>query len=170
MTNNELNIVGDPEAVKGDTITIVADDVFPPNFRGFGRDTRTQLNSLLEGLVYESLVGLDPETFKQEPILATHWKVSEDSLTFSYRIDPRAKWSDGKDVTAEDVVASFKILIDEGHGDPNVYTWWNEKFEVPIAESKYIVSVKCKKKEWRLLYSFPGITVYPSYYLDKITG
>jgi len=170
VTNINPNISGDPDAVKGDTITIVAGDIFPPNFRGFGKDTRTQLNGLLEGLVYESLVGLDIETFKQEPILATHWKVSNDSLTFSYRIDPIAKFSDGREVTAKDVVASFNILIDEGHADPNVYTWWNEKFEVPVAESKYIVSVKCKKKEWRLLYSFPGIVVYPSYYLEKITG
>ena len=88
VTNINPKISGDPNAVKGDTITIVAGDVFPPNFRGFGKDTRTQLNGLLEGLVYESLVGLDIETFKQEPILATHWKVSDDSLTFSYRIDP----------------------------------------------------------------------------------
>ena len=141
-TNVDLNLSGDPNAIKGDTITIVAGDVFPPNFRGFGKDTRTQLNSLLEGLVYESLVGLDVETFKQEPILATHWKVSDDSLTFLYRIDPEARFSDGREVTAKDVVASFNILIDEGHADPNVYTWWNEKFEVPVAESKYIVSVK----------------------------
>ena len=132
VTNINPNISGDPDAVKGDTITIVAGDIFPPNFRGFGKDTRTQLNGLLEGLVYESLVGLDIETFKQEPILATHWKVSDDSLTFSYRIDPRAKFSDGREVTAKDVVASFNILIDEGHADPNVYTWWNEKFEVPV--------------------------------------
>ena len=170
MTNNNIRISGDPKAIKGDTITIVADDVFPPNFRGFGKDSRTQLNGLLEGMVYESLLGLDPETFEQEPLLATHWKISDDSLTFSYRIDPRARFSDGREVTAKDVVASYNILVDEGHGDPNVYTWWDEKFEVPIAESKYIVSVKCKKKQWRLLYNFPGITVYPSYYLEKITG
>jgi microcin C transport system substrate-binding protein len=170
VTNNNITITGDPKAIKGDTITIVADDVFPPNFRGFGKDSRTQLNSLLEGMVYEYLVGLDAETMQQYPILATHWKISDDSLTFSYRIDPRARWSDGREVTSKDVVASFKILTDEGHGDPNVYTWWDEKFEVPIAESKYIVSVKCKKKEWRLLYGFPGLVIYPSYYLEKITG
>ena len=37
MTNNNIRISGDPKAIKGDTITIVADDVFPPNFRGFGK-------------------------------------------------------------------------------------------------------------------------------------
>ena len=29
VTNNNINITGDPKAIKGDTITIVADDVFP---------------------------------------------------------------------------------------------------------------------------------------------
>ena len=47
-------------------------------------------------MVYENLVGLDAETMEQYPILATHWKISDDSLTFSYRIDPQARWSDGK--------------------------------------------------------------------------
>ena len=41
---------------------------------------------------------------------------------------------------------------------------------MPEAKSKYIVSVKAKKAEWRNLYSFSSITCYPSYYLNKTTG
>ena len=62
------------------------------------------------------------------------------------------------------------IEEDEGHGDPNVYTWWKEKFQRPVAESKYIVSVKSNKKEWRNLYNFAELYIYPSYYLNKIDG
>ena len=46
VTNNNINITGDPKAIKGDTITIVADDVFPQILRLV--DTRTESNSLLE--------------------------------------------------------------------------------------------------------------------------
>lgn len=169
-TNLSPNISGDVNAVKGDTLRFLADMVFPNTLRAFGKETRSQFNSALESLIYEPLLTFDSETFKLEPALATHWKVESDSLTFLFRIDPRARFSDGKEVTAEDVVATYKILIDEGHGDPNVYTFWSEKFNIPEAKSKYIVSVKAKKTEWRNLYSFSSIMVYPSYYLNKTTG
>jgi len=170
VTNTSPNISGDPDAIKGDTLRFLAGLVFPNTLRAFGKETRSQLNSLIEGLIYEPLLSFDAETFKLEPALATHWKIEDDSLTFLFRIDPRARFSDGREVTAEDVVATYNILVDEGHGDPNVYTFWSEKFNMPTAESKYIVSVKAKKTEWRNLYSFSGITVYPSYYLNKIDG
>ena len=169
-TNLSPNISGDANAVKGDTLRFLADMVFPNTLRAFGKETRSQFNSALESLIYEPLLTFDSETFKLEPALATHWKVESDSLTFLFRIDPRARFSDGKEVTAEDVVATYKILIDEGHGDPNVYTFWSEKFNMPEAKSKYIVRVKAKKTEWRNLYSFSSIMVYPSYYLNKTTG
>ena len=56
-----------------------------------------------------------------KPKLASHWKISDDKQTFWYRIDPRARWANGKEVTSEDVVASYKIWTDEGHGDAG--TW-----------------------------------------------
>ena len=169
-TNNNINIVGDSNAIKGDTLKFLAGDVFPNTLRAFGKETRSQLNGVIEYMVYESLLNFDAETFKIEPVLATHWRVLSDSMTYLFRIDPNAKFSDGRDVTARDVVATYDILTDEGHGDPNVYTFWTEKFERPVAESKYIVSIKSKKKEWRNIYSLAGLYIYPSYYLEKIDG
>ena len=169
-TNNDINISGDSNAIKGDTLKFLAGEVFPSTLRAFGKETRSQLNGVIESMVYEPLLNFDAETFKLEPVLATHWRVLDDSMTFLFRINPEAKFSDGRNVTARDVVATYNILTDEGHGDPNVYTYWRDKFEKPVAESKYIVSVKSKKKEWRNLYSFSGLVVYPSYYLEKIDG
>ena len=169
-TNNDINIIGDPNAVRGDTIRFFADDVFPNTLRAFGKETRSQLTGKMEEMVYEKLLHLDPETSKLEPRLATHWRILDDSMTFLYRINPNARFSDGREVTAKDVVSTYDLRTDEGHGDPNVYTFWRDKFERPVAESKYIVSVKSKEKEWRNLYDFSGLHIYPSYYLDKIDG
>ena len=169
-TNNDINIIGDPNAIKGDTLKFLAGDIFPNTLRAYGKETRSQLNSLIESMVYEPLLNFDAETFKLEPVLATHWRVLDDSMTFLFRINPEARFSDGREVTSRDVVATYDILTDEGHGDPNVYTYWSDKFERPVAESKYIVSVKSKKKEWRNIYSFSSLVIYPSYYLEKIDG
>ena len=169
-TNNDINIIGDANAIKGDTLKFLAGDVFPNTLRAFGKETRSQLNGVIETMVYETLLNFDAETFNLEPQIATHWRVLSDSMTFLFRIDPNAKFSDGREVTSRDVIASYDILVDEGHGDPNVYSYWSEKFERPVAESKYIVKVKSKKKEWRNLYAIAGLAVYPSYYLEKIDG
>ena len=169
-TNNDVISNGDPQAIKGDTITISIQDVFPPTLRGFGKETRSQLLRFIEQASYESLLNFNPETNQFEPELATHWKVGTDSMTFFFRIDPRAKWNDGREVTSEDIIASYKIKADEGHGDPNTYTYWDENFHPPTAVSKSIVSIKAKKVDWRTFADIAESTIYPSYYLNKIDG
>ena len=91
-------------------------------------------------------------------------------MTFFFRIDPRARWADGREVTSEDVVASYKIWTDEGHGDANTYTYWREQYEPPKAISKYIVSIKSAKLDWRTFGGIAESAIYPSYYLNKIDG
>ena len=66
-TNLSPNISGDPNAIKGDTLRFLAGMVFPNTLRAFGKETRSQLNSLIEGLIYEPLLSFDAETFKLEP-------------------------------------------------------------------------------------------------------
>ena len=47
-----------------------------------------------------------PPTFK--PGLAASWKFSGDRRSLTFRIDPRARWSDGRPVTADDVLFSHR--------------------------------------------------------------
>jgi microcin C transport system substrate-binding protein len=169
-TTNEVKPIGDKNSIKGDTLVFLAGDIFPNTLRAFGKETRSQLNGQIEDMVYENLLNFNAETFKLEPKLATHWRVLDDSMTYLFRIDPRANFSDGREVTAEDVVATYDIQVDEGHGDPNVYTFWRDKFDRPVAESKYIVSIKSKKKEYLNIFSIAAMAIYPSYYLHKIDG
>ena len=84
VTNLTPNILGAPNAIKGDTLRFLAGMVFPNTLRAFGKETRSQLNSLIEGLIYEPLLTLDSETLTLQPALATHWKVEDDSLTFLF--------------------------------------------------------------------------------------
>ena len=171
-TNTNPKLIGDPQAIKGGSLTLKGDDDFPPTFRGVGQDTRHQILSLLESNVYETLLSINYETMQYQPILATHWKISDDKLTYWFRINPDARWSDGREVIAMDVVATFNLLADEGHGDPNVYTLYGDSFELPlIAESKYIVRIKSKKVDWRtFIYAASSAAILPSYYLDKVDG
>ena len=161
---------GDPRATKGGSLTMLGGAEFPRTFRDIGVDTRHQINSLMSSLQYEALLSFDYEDLEYKPNLATHWKIEPDSLTFRFRIDPNAKWSDGRDITSNDVVAYLRLILDPGHEDPNTSRIMGELFELPVAESKYIVKVVAKKKDWRSFRYAASFTPLPSFYLDKIDG
>ena len=169
QTNTSFELIGDPRAVKGGTIHDYMPD-FPNTLRMVG-PSQTAVNALLfPAFTYETLLGMHPTTLEYIPSLATHWQVSADKLTYRFRIDPNAKFSDGQPVTADDVVASWQFFTDRGLQDPAQFVVW-DKFEKPVAESKYIVRVKSKVLNWRnFLYFAQSMFILPAHVLKPVDG
>lgn len=65
-------------------------------------------SSTVSGKIYDSLIRIDPKNAEVKPNLAT-WTVSADGLLFSWTIDPKANWSDGKPITGNDFLARVKM-------------------------------------------------------------
>jgi microcin C transport system substrate-binding protein len=168
-TNGDFDLIGDPRAVKGGVFRQHLLD-FPANLRIAGPESNTQLNYMIQPLAWETLLNLHPATLEWMPGLATHWQISEDRLTFRYRINPNARFSDGQPVTAGDVVASWAFLMDETLQDPSARLVYS-KFERPVAESKYIVRVKSRDLNWRNFLYFSGsMYILPAHVLKTING
>ena len=89
-----------------------------------------------------------PATLRYIPSVATHWQISPDKLTYRFRINPNARFSDGTPVTSDDVVASYDFRMDPTLQDPMVQIVFG-KINRPVAESKYIVRVQAKELNWR---------------------
>ena len=63
------------------------------------------------GLIYDTLMEqATDEPSVSHPLIADAYKYPDDFSSATYRIDPRAKWHDGKPVTVDDVVWSFNVL------------------------------------------------------------
>jgi peptide/nickel transport system substrate-binding protein len=74
--------------------------------RGF-----TQTTSIIHRATYETLVTFpDGDASEILPMLATDWTISDDSLSYTFNLDPDAVFSDGSSVTADDVVFSIQRL------------------------------------------------------------
>ncbi len=58
-------------------------------------------------LIYDTLFALD-ENFKPQPQMVDTWEVSDDQLTWTFKLRDGLKWHDGPDVTAEDCIASLE--------------------------------------------------------------
>ncbi|HWV58526.1 MAG TPA: extracellular solute-binding protein [Longimicrobiales bacterium] len=167
-TNLDFDFIGDPRALKGGLLRD-AISTFPGTLRIEGPESNTAFNYAMQSLVYESLLSLHPTTLEYIPALATHWQISDDGMTFRFRIDPNARFSDGTPVTAEDVVATWDFLMDPGLQAPaNELTFG--KFERPVAESRYIVRVQAKDLNWRNFLYFSGMAILPAHILAEVDG
>ena len=63
------------------------------------------------GLIYDTLMEQSvDEPSVSHALVANAYKYPEDYSSATYRLDPRAKWHDGKPITAEDVIWSFNSL------------------------------------------------------------
>ncbi len=161
LSNMKFPALGSPDAVKGGTIHMDIPD-WPTTLRLQGKDYNTAFNYRARDICQESLLSIHPQTLELIPLLATHWKVSEDKSVYTFRINPDARWSDGKEVIAQDVVATYNLLMDDTLLFPSNKVVFG-KFEVPVALSKYIVQIKVKEESWRNLMYFAGMGVFPAH-------
>ena len=101
-----------PNAPKGGTLNSVAEGSFdslnPYIVRG---SPPAGLAAFGGGLLYDTLMeqSID-EPSVSHPLVADAFKHPDDYSSATYRIDPRAKWHDGKPITVDDVIWSFKVL------------------------------------------------------------
>jgi oligopeptide transport system substrate-binding protein len=70
---------------------------------------------------YEPLFDFDFKTFELQPRGALSYTISPDGLVYTYKLNPDAKWSDGKPVTAQDYVYGLMRLIDPKLASPMSY-------------------------------------------------
>lgn len=61
------------------------------------------------GLIYDSLIQVDPKTGEPKPRMAS-WTVSSDGLTYTFTINAKANWSDGKPVIAQDMLTGITAV------------------------------------------------------------
>lgn len=169
FTEDDMPYFGEPEATKGgELISIVSR--FPATMRTEGQNSSYVENTDFAAMLYEPLLNFHPVSLHYIPSLATHWKISDDKMHYFFRINPDARFSDGSEVTADDVITTYDLHMDETILQPSDQLVY-EKFERPVKEGKYLVSVKCKELNWRnFLYFSQSMTILPSKYLKGLSG
>ncbi|HEU0041874.1 MAG TPA: ABC transporter substrate-binding protein [Jiangellaceae bacterium] len=100
--------------------------------------------------MYDFLTNYDPETGESIPALAESWDTSEDGLTWTYHINQEATWTDGEDVTAQDVEWTFTTMMtDEAAATANGN--FVENFESVTATDDDTVEIKLKSPQVTML-------------------
>ena len=89
QTNEDYDYVGDPNARKGGMIRSFWTS-YPPTLRTEGPQSNLITLSMIHGYIYESLLSTHPTTLEFMPNLASHWAISDDKMTFWFKMDPDA--------------------------------------------------------------------------------
>ena len=117
--------------------------------------------------MYETLLDMNPLAPVDEPGLAARWSVSDDKKTFTFWLDEKARWSDGRPITAEDVCWTFQAIMDPKNltGPHKVSL---EKFEPPVALDERTIRFTATEVHWRNLRAAGGFQILPKHaYADK---
>lgn len=87
----------------------------PKTFNPFNSKDNT--SSTMAGVMYDGLLTTDPITGQPIPKLAKSYSISPDGKTYTINLRHGIKWSDGKPITADDVVFTWRDIIFAGLGD-----------------------------------------------------
>jgi peptide/nickel transport system substrate-binding protein len=108
-----------PPATGGGAFIVTRLSDFPTCFHPVCFQTGNQYMNFQ--LLYNSLVKVEADETTLIADLADTWKVSPDATTFTFSLNPNAKWHDGQPVTADDVI--FTAAQAAQHADSYVGTY-----------------------------------------------
>ncbi|WP_462409757.1 ABC transporter substrate-binding protein [Neobacillus sp. Marseille-QA0830] len=99
-SNNETSSKGEKKSVS------IGITVAPGSFNPIDRNDFATLN--ITNLLFNPLMDLD-ENFNYVPLLAESIETT-DNQTFTVKLNPKAKWTDGNPVTSEDVMFTLEMI------------------------------------------------------------
>lgn len=100
-------------------------------------NTSTEIGALM----FDSLLSTDVNTGEVRPNLAKKIEVSKDKKHYTITLRKGLKWSDGKEITSDDVIFTWKEIILAGYGNTSVRDSVTIDGQLPIVEKidKYTV-------------------------------
>ena len=104
--------------------------------------------------VYETLVKLDSDGHIR-PLLAQEWTVSNDRLTYEFKLQQGVRFSDGTPLTPDDVIQSFQRILDDPAVTPVNKTQMSVVDSMAVVGDDTVrVQLKTPSNEW--LYDMTG--------------
>lgn len=156
-----------PNVLPRTTLDIISHGTLVPNPLTTPRSTP---GYSLNELVWNALVNVKPNG-ALTPNLARRWTTSEGNRRVVVTLDPRAKWWDGRPVTASDVVWSYRLYSNAASGFPRVSPLTRIlKSVVALSPTRVAFTLKASDPGFLSEYASQGSGVFilPSFLLQKL--
>ena len=151
----------DPQAKKGGTFTTTIAD-FPRTLRTIGPDATGGIRAYLLDYVEPGLVDPHPNlpgvAFAG---IARDWAVVPEAATVYYRLDPQARWSDGRPLTTDDIVFTFYFLRSPHLRAPWYNDFYARNFRQLVVYDQRTFALVHPERKPDLVVRFGNFTPYP---------
>lgn len=165
LTNDTDPVYASPEAKKGGTFrdSLLS---FPATFRSVGPDSNNSFAGVLRSNQL-GLIGIHPNTENIVPELATHWAFGKDKKTMYFKLNPKARWSDGKPVTAHDFAYTIEFMRSEFIVSPFYNDYYTREIDSVIVYDDHTLAVVATKAKPDLHLNIP-IGPTPRHFFGKL--
>jgi microcin C transport system substrate-binding protein len=136
----DLPEVGSPDAKKGGTEYVRLAD-FPRTLRTVGPDSNGSFRPWILDSTSMALAHRHPETLDYFPGLALRWAVDADSKSVFVELDPKATWSDGVPITADDYRFTFWFFRSRYITAPWYNNWYESQYTGITKYSDHLISI-----------------------------
>lgn len=120
----------------------------------------------VQSYVLESLITRNPDTLEWEGLIARDWQISEDGLIITFQMRDDVTFSDGKPLTADDVVFTFNFIMTEAIQAPRDRAYL-EKIKDVEAKGKYEVVFTFKEPYFEALSLAGGLGIFPKHFYES---
>ena len=149
-----------PNAPKGGSVTLSTTGTFDSFNRYAQRGDSAQGSEQL----YDTLMtASDDEIDVLYPLIARQIEYSKDYTWIIFTINKKAKFQDGKSITAQDVVFTFNKFMTQGV--PQFKSYYKNVAHVEALDS-HKVKFTLKKSQLDLLHSLASLAVLPKHYWE----
>ena len=122
---------------------------------------------LIGGIVYEPLMMFNRNTDGVEYRLAKSAEYSDDLKTITIKMRDGLKWSDGKPLTAKDVVFSYTMTKDVAAFDQRAI-WSGGNLQSITSTDEHTVVFKLNKADSTFIWGLTDYTIVPEHVWSKI--
>lgn len=119
----------------------------------------------VQSYVLESLLSRDPDTLEWQGLIAKSWQVSDDGLTITFQMRDDVTFSDGKPLTADDVVFTYNFIMTDAIQAPRERSYY-EKIKEVKANGKYEVVFTYKEPYFEALDLAGGLGIFPKHFYE----
>jgi peptide/nickel transport system substrate-binding protein len=152
----------DPAAPKGGRVTLGSsgsfDNLNPMIVRG------EPVQGIREFVIESLMARSQDEPFTLYGLIAESIDVPEDRSEVTFHLDPRARFSDGKPVTAADVLFSFEVLRDKGR--PNYRTYYRKVAKAEAVSEREVRFVFADAEDRELPLILGLMPILPRHAID----
>lgn len=113
-------------------------------------------------MMFEPLIDIHSKEDRPIGVLANDWEISDDKMTYTFKINPAAKWSDGQPVTAEDVQFYYDVIM-----NPKNFTSLFRvdlgRFNRPEVVDERTISITAKEVHWLNFWTAGSMNAFPKH-------